>query len=103
MRSVVELISTCAPRSSSVLAAAKPIPSALPAPVTSARLPASETDTARDGNYIGAAMLILKALSLLVGAVILASVLRVAFGPKVKAYRVPSEAMVPTVQVGEHI
>jgi signal peptidase I len=103
MRSVVELTMTVAPRSSRVLAAANPIPSALPAPVTSARLPASETDTARDGNYIGAAMLILKALSLLVGAVILASVLRGALGPKVKAYRVPSEAMVPTVQVGEHI
>src|SRR4051794_35456938 len=103
MRSVVELTTTVAPRSSRVLAAAKPIPSLLPAPVTSARLPASETDTARDANYIGAAMLILKVLSLLVGAVIVAAVLRVAFGPKVKAYRVPSEAMVPTVRVGEHI
>src|SRR3954468_20127828 len=103
MRSVVELISTRAPRSTSVLAAAKPIPSALPAPVTRARLPVSETDTARHANYSGAAMLVLKALAVL-GALIIAAVVgRVVLGPEVKMYRVPSEAMVPTIQVGDRV
>jgi signal peptidase I len=67
-------------------------------------LPASETDTARDANYIAAAMLlVLKALGMIALSLVAVAVIRVAIGPKVKAYRVPSEAMVPTIQIGEHI
>lgn len=42
MRSEVEVIKTSAPSSFRALAAAKPIPEASPAPVTSALLPLSE-------------------------------------------------------------
>jgi signal peptidase I len=48
-------------------------------------------------------LLVLKALGMIALGLVAAVILRVALGPKVKAYRVPSEAMVPTIQVGEHI
>jgi signal peptidase I len=48
-------------------------------------------------------MLILKALGMVGMAAVLAVVVRFTLGPEVKMYRVPSEAMVPTIQVGDRI
>jgi signal peptidase I len=48
-------------------------------------------------------MLVLKALAVLGAVIVAAVVARIAFGPEVKMYRVPSEAMVPTIQVGDRV
>jgi len=48
-------------------------------------------------------LLVLKALGMIALSVVAVVVVRVTLGPKVKAYRVPSEAMVPTIPLGEHI
>jgi signal peptidase I len=48
-------------------------------------------------------MLVLKALAVLGALIVAAVVARVAFGPEVKMYRVPSEAMVPTIQIGDRV
>src|SRR3954451_4581384 len=103
MRSVVELTTTEAPRSARVRAAANPIPSALPAPVTSARLPASEIDTARDANQSRRAMLALKAMAVLGAVLILSVVARFVLGPEVKEYRARSQSMAPTVGTNETV
>src|SRR4051812_13407275 len=103
MRPVVELTMTLAPRCSRVLAAANPIPPALPAPVTRARLPASEIDTALDGNQSRDPMVILKALGLLGALVIVAVVTRFVLGPDVRMYRLPSVSMSPTYGARETV
>jgi signal peptidase I len=48
-------------------------------------------------------LLVLKALGMVALGLVAVVIVRVAAGPTVKAYRVPSEAMVPTIQIGDRI